>query len=67
MGAILRFSECTTGLQLGDTVGQVCQTYGHPRSIEAAEHVHRIRAETRARRAGTVTDLEERRRAGEAS
>lgn len=50
-------------LQLGDTVEQVYKTYGHPRSVEAAETVHRIRAEAKARRMGTVTDLEERRRA----
>jgi integrase len=45
-------------LQLGDTVEQVYKTYGHPRSIEAARDVLRIRAEGKARRqSATVTDL----------
>jgi integrase len=53
-------------LQLGDTVQQVYKTYGHPRSLAAAQDVLEIRAATKARRAATVTDLaaERARRAG---
>jgi integrase len=45
-------------LQLGDTVEQVYETYGHPRSIAAARSVQHARAAAKARRAGTVSDLE---------
>jgi integrase len=53
-------------LQLGDTVQQVYKTYGHPRSLAAAQDVLSIRAATKARRAASVTDLgaERARRAG---
>jgi integrase len=46
-------------LQLGDTVEQVYDTYGHPRSIAAALSVQHARAAAKARRAGSVTSLEE--------
>jgi integrase len=46
-------------LQLGDTVEQVYDTYGHPRSIAAARSVQQVRAAAKARRQGTVSDLEQ--------
>lgn len=54
-------------LQLGDTVEQVYRTYGHPRTLAAAQDVLEIRAATKARRAASVTDLDAARRRREAS
>lgn len=50
-------------LQLGDTVDQVHDTYGHPRTRVAAEHVLRARkAATERREPAPVTSLEDARK-----